>query len=385
MIFVATGCTSLTQKSNDSLISYKQRDFENADVGFSKLLDKNPGLKNRVWLLLDRGMSRFANGHYKMAALDFQNAIESSDLSLQKPLFEQMTSTVIDERLSVYTPSYVERIYSYFFCALSLLKQNDISNAIAVLKSAHELEIVEEEKSKNTHFFTGFIPHVNTAGNELLSNLLRLQDDLSNVNQLDQKVKDSGFASCFEKQKVVLYVFRKPMPAKVTLEIPAIKTSLYVLEMIIKHKAPMSILPLLPSVKVPSYPPIHHSTPSSLKLGNKHIKSQRLASIDRQCESYLNLMQPTLVAKEVAKYLLQRTTVNVIHNNNKSALADLGFFIMNMTSKPDLRSWQTLPTAIDTTQLPLPVGDYTLSIKDDDIHFSIKDGQTTFLIYFEET
>lgn len=127
------------------------------------------------------------------------------------------------------------------------------------------------------------------------------------------------------------------------------------------RKQPDPIEPLVP-ILVPVF---SNTTQASILInGQEKAKTQIMYNTTAAAVATLKDDRPALIARRIAARVAREAVARELGKNDDTAMAGLvGFIAMQASDRADLRQWSFLPSTIQTAELQLPQGEYSIQIQ----------------------
>lgn len=368
--FLFTSCTRTHAFRDSYLAPYQAGDLVIAEQTLNKALKDSLSQRDfkrnsdSVWMLLDRGTIRFAEGKAEEAIQDYQLAIEAIDYYNQSSTHDTLSQYILQDDQAAYAGDPYEQILARVYFALSLAHSGDYSNAHALLRQA---EAIQQR-------FHG--SHDNPLAKYLLALFSERNNDLSNAKILYEQVQ--GLLDCqvpipnFKTNDATLIILchNGNIPRKLSSTCQGTVVSAVLLEQILKasnHKLDpaWSSYTGIP-IPVLYQPPFSRPVCLYAAVDKEAKPFTPMLNVAALAEKELKLKTPVIAARALARMIIRRAAIGYVQeqDRNLGALADLGMLLANLNTSADTRSWSTLPSSIDLTRFALPQGVHKIAIKD---------------------
>jgi uncharacterized protein len=381
ILSLCSGCAPSLAYRHAFLATYQHGDLPLAEQTISKAIEKEMPSEdfrqsnNAVWMLLDRATTRFVESEIDCAVEDYQLAIEALDYYNQDSSAELIGKTLLQDDVGAYQAADYEQVLARVYFALALLHKGDTSNAFAILRQAEELQQKKRAVYASIPYTKDYQLIDNTVAKYLFAALLENRGDSSNAkiiyaqmaqllglpNLVGQKAPSSEAAT------VIVLCHNGNVPIKISDFSDASAASAIALEMILSSHRIRPAISSCVGIAVPVLTQSIASIPQPTLACIDGV-SQFLAplhDVALTAAQQLEQEKPVIVARGVARYLLRRSTVACLQEQDPGlgALADIGMLIANANTQADTRSWSTLPSSIDLARYEVHPGSHSLSIQ----------------------
>ncbi|MDP1835285.1 MAG: hypothetical protein Q8K75_05070 [Chlamydiales bacterium] len=372
VLLCCAGCTapSITHRGT-CLCTYRNGDLCSAEHRLSALIacempsgDFRQSC-NSSWLLLDRAMTRFACGYSNEAIQDFDKAIAALDFFNQKPFMEQLAQTAFQDDVGAYAGEDFEQVLARVYFALTLLQQNDCSNAFALLRQCEQVQQAIRDSYCRSPVTQSFCVPENALANYLFALMLEKRGDLSNARILYQQANVGCSAEAASGKATVLVMCHNGnVPQKVSVTTDASVVSALALEIFMQcHGAPPALCSLT-GIPVPGlvFNPSSMPAPVQAVLDGCTEPLQRWYDVGQAACAALDQKLPVIAARAAARLLVRRGIVACADNASPELglVADIAMLVANINTRADTRSWGTLPLTIDGARYDVEPGQHRL-------------------------
>lgn len=386
LAFFLIGCSSASSHRGEYLTPFHAGDILYAETEISRITSKEmPNSdyresKDATWLLLDKGMMNFASGNSEVAFANFHQAIEALDFYQKECSSEQVGKVILQDELGAYIPEDFEQVLARVYFALVLLHQGDQANAFAMLRQAEEWQQKQREIYHRSVITQDYQLIDNALSKYLFALLLEKRNDLSNATLLYQQASQLACqdASCEEinnltrlcsdskAASVVVLCHNGNAPYKVSGITDVSVASTIALELFLDsfhHDFALSSLGGIPTPALQYWDSI--PLPSFVSIDNVQKRLTPWFDIGTTAEEQLSQKLPVIVARGAARYLMRRGAVAYAseHDASLGGVVDLGMLLVNLNTKADTRSWNTLPEFIDIARFDVNPGSHNIAIQ----------------------
>lgn len=384
LLILLVSCQTPFILKKDYLPLYQRGQLQTAEDLLDEAIQKElPGnsytkSKDAVWLLLDSATTKFASGNTSGAISDYKLAIEAIDYYDQELVSETFNQILLQDDQSAYAGEDFEQVLARVYFALALIQNEDMNNALALLKQAEEVQAKKKEFYRNSFLFKDYMLIENPFSKYLMAVLLQSRGDISNAKILyaqtealiDKKLEDFNLTNTSQDLNaatVLIVTHNGNAPYKVSGVAPGSMASGLALECLLgdkNHNIACSSFLGIP-VPVLMQKIFSQSFPVNTRLCRTSVSSVPLYSISAVAKEQLKQKIPFIVAKGVARAALRRAAVSVCQENdpNLGLFADVGMLIANSCTEADTRTWSTLPDSIEVVRYDIPAGINTLHIQ----------------------
>ncbi len=339
--------------------------------------------KDSVWLLLDRGTSRFVMGNYEGAISDYNLAIEAIDYYGQQLMAESVEQLLLQDDLKAYCGEDYEQILARVYLALALIHNGDYNNAGAILRQAEELQQRKREEYASSQLTEDYELIDNSLAKYLFAVLLEKNGDLSNASilyeqarnlvedcQIDRDLENlrSAKSQYGPKNATLLVICHNGnVPIKVSEISDASLISTVALEFFLASQGIEPAISCIEGVATPALKNVQGGAPIPTFITIDGVE-KRLApwfDVGFAAKEQLKQKIPVIAARAAARYLIRRSAVAYLKDKDETlgAVADLGVWIANNQTKADTRSWSTLPDLIELSRFELTPGAHSLALR----------------------
>ncbi len=316
--------------------------------------------KNRVLLLMERGLIYQANGEYRKSSRDFLEAarhIEELDiLSIHRQAGSFLTSDLI----LPFTGEQFEKVLVHTFPAINFIKLRKWEDALVECKRA--LKKLSHSELPDSQPFTNYIAgtcydimgEYNDARIEYEKvrkarpDIPFLEEDLRRVSGL-RETSGRGELICF------IQTGKSPVKRSVELFIPPYKRFAvpeYHRKYYICRKVVVSVTPSSQG---------RHARRKREEVMS--CKSYLMTDIESLAKKTLNMRVGKEILRETARIIAKDEVAKEVEERTSTATANIvriGFMLCEFA---DIRSWQTLPAKLEVAKLFPKPGSYDVKIQ----------------------
>lgn len=367
LVLFFSSCASYTKSTRAGIDAFSHRDFGGAEKVYSKA--DEDGVDQLVYLF-DRATIRFERRDYQNSIKDFRLANDLSEIKDYTSLATELAAVITNESVVSYKGEEFEHVLVSMYLALNFAAMGKDEEAIVACRQVNrKLERLRDEAKR--HY------SLNAFAQYLSALLFERGGDWNNAYVGYKKAYD--IAPEFEHLKTDLV--RGALEADSSSDLFKWKKTLGVGEEEIREAkkdlkdtggivllfqngfAPEKIIS--PTwYELPEYRPrFNRHKAAHLFLNGKEVaRTEVLYDIEKVAIQNLKDKYATLIAKRVAGVVGREVIGNQL-DKQATGLGAIAKLALYATSRPDLRSWLTLPKDFQVARVQVNPGTYKASLR----------------------
>lgn len=391
LFFTGCGAYQLDRAQDELRTSYSSGDYTST-ARFIESLDQKGVYKSkdRVLLLLERGMINHFAGNYEASSDYFTKAEDQIDELFTKSVSRALQSFVVNDNSLAYDGEDYEDIYLNVFKSLNYIHMNNLESALVEARRVtHKLGLLNQKynglvetlsKQDTTStgkdkWKTGETNVQNSALGHYISAIL-----FAKTNKPDNaRIEFENLIKAYQDQPSVYSMSR---PQRSDLQNITDPDGYNILIQAFAGRAPVKIQNDFRIYLEESDTYLKFSLPT-LEMYNTQVKSVKvklengqtynlnlIEEMDLVAKEVYKVKEPIIYARTVVRTFLKAAAANRMKKRAKKENEALGAFVniaskiaQETTEKADLRSWQTMPGKAFSTVLKLPPGDHKIEIQ----------------------
>jgi len=370
---------SCVPRTSDREISldYKQGRLEDAEYLLTSRIEQELPCSDfkksgdAVWLLLDRAMTRFADGNAQGAIADFKLALEAIDFYNQELFVETAAQILGQDSNAAYRGEDFEQALARLYFALVLLYEGDEGNAFSILRQAEELSLRKKQLYSKHPLSRSFYLTDNAVAKLLFAALLEQGNDCSNAAILRasaERITGIPLVSRkLENAQVIVICHNGNAPLKRTAYSPASRASALALEILLGTQGIDPAMCNITGIPVPElHSPISFYPLDTLaRLDGCSEELLTWYDVGFNAQEELASKMPVIAARGLARLIARRGAVGCMQQQDPflGALTDFGMLVANSMTEADTRSWSMLPMTIDLAIFEIEPGEYPFEVE----------------------
>lgn len=314
--------------------------------------------KDAVWQLLDRATMRLAKNEAKESTQDFTLALDAIDYYRHAIAQELAAQLLIDDKEAAYLAPTYETLLARLMAACAYFQINDLSNAVALLRQAEEVECLEREMGHLSK------ARANPIGAYLLAAALEREGDSSQARILYEQL---GLHEELKQSKshatLICVTHEGLIPEKTSIIAPLSIISMELLELLLRAWDIQPAISSLSGISIPAFPDnAPYSSAAPLHVDGEIVAYTLTHDIFETARADLSKKISTIATRAAARQLIRRAGVGYAYDQGQilGGIADIGMLFANLATKADTRMWHTLPQKLRLMRVDLEPGLHTI-------------------------
>lgn len=347
-------------------------DVNGADQTLLELEKFKPKTRDKAQYLLNRGILKHFAGDPSGSITDLQSAKKIMDSLQAISISENIGASTVNDTLRSYSGTPGERVLLHQLLAYNYLQQGDLDGArVEMLQADVTMRQVAKSDSlrgqlASTHFLSGIIYELNREWDNAMISYrhaseimkerrqklpLALQDSLLQLSKRQGLTDEyKRYTKRFGRQARTFDAGDRELLVLYADGVVSNKRQHFISVFSIERKQNISI-------SIPYYPPANYRPQHyHLQVAGKYHRTQRLESIEQVARQdfadELPRITATTLARVVAKFLAA--------DEARKKQGDLAGILVNIagsvSEQADLRSWNMLPSTLQTSRIVIPKG-----------------------------
>ena len=370
LLLFVSGCASHVYRSNSGHRAYARGNYEEAIVEFSKA-SKNAG-SNLLLFKLDLAMSHFAKRDYRTAIEIFLQAEKLAEIKDYTSVSEEVGVLVSGENIRGYKGEDFEKVLINVYLALSFAALGELEDARVECRKINLLlrRMIDEGKRKYQE--SAFARYLSATLWEASGEWNSAYIDYKKAYELDSNLPGLAADLIYTANRAGLYsAERKHRIEHPGAKIKRPRRNHGELMVFFERGQSPAKTPRYGEETLPMFRSRYGGSSVAVLFvdGEPYSEFVEFLNIDKTSKEFLEDRIGRMRAAQLLRVATKAALASAVAGASKDEDAGwLAFWLLMSTDQADLRSWLSLPKAIDIFRMELPAGKHHVRMEISSVH-----------------